>query len=253
MAILAAVLVAANIAFLVWKSASALVRDDPLAELPRTMLWAWERPEDLSFLDCEQVGVAYLAETVVLDERRVGYRPRLQPLEVPDGCRMVAVVRIEAGRAKLSEEQVPAVVERLVAVAKTEGLAAIQIDFDALASQRAFYRELLTRLRPLLPENCKLTITALASWCLRDGWIADLPIDDAVPMLFQMGTDQGEVTRHLSRGDDFRVDACRSSLGISTDEPLPPGPAGRRIYIFHPEAWSPEALSDILKRMGALR
>ncbi|MCP5111730.1 MAG: DUF3142 domain-containing protein, partial [bacterium] len=195
----------------------------------------------------------YLAETVVLDEKRAGNRPRLQPLEVPDGCQIVAVVRIEAGRAKLSEEQIPAVLERLVSVAKTERLTAIQIDFDALASQRAFYRELLTQLRPRLPENCRLTITALASWCLRDGWIADLPVDDAVPMLFQMGTDHGEVTRRLSRGDDFRVDACRSSLGISTDEPLPPGPAGRRLFIFHPEAWSPGAVSDILKRTGALR
>ncbi|MCP5113196.1 MAG: DUF3142 domain-containing protein, partial [bacterium] len=213
----------------------------------------WERPEDLSFLDCDAVGVAYLAETVILDGRRAGYRPRLQPLKVPDGCPMVAVVRIEAGRARLSKSLVPAVVERLVGVAETGGVSVIQIDFDALASQRDFYRELLVQLKPRLPGGCKLTITALASWCLGDTWIAGLSIDDAVPMLFQMGTDHRDVVRHLARGDDFRVDLCRSSLGLSTDEILPPAPTGRRLFVFHPKPWSAEAVSGILKRTKALR
>ncbi|MCP5111607.1 MAG: hypothetical protein GY953_12310, partial [bacterium] len=101
MAILAGVLVLGNLVFWGWRLATSPFLD-PLPELPKNMLWAWERPEDLSFLDCDAIGVAYLAETVILDGRRAGYRPRLQPLKVPDGCPMVAVVRIEAGRARLS-------------------------------------------------------------------------------------------------------------------------------------------------------
>ena len=35
-------------------------------ELPRVILWAWERPTDLHFIDPRQVGVAFLAQTVLL-------------------------------------------------------------------------------------------------------------------------------------------------------------------------------------------
>jgi hypothetical protein len=52
-------------------------------------------------------------------------------------------------------------------------------------------------------------------------------------MLFRMGA--GE-TYHS--GDDFRPGVCRSSVGISTDEPLVEVPRGRRVYIFHPRSWS---------------
>ncbi len=72
-------------------------------------------------------------------------------------------------------------------------------------------------------------------------------------MLFQMGTDHRDVVRHLARADDFRADLCRSSLGLSTEEDLPPAPAGRRLFVFHPKPWSAEAVSDILKRTKALR
>lgn len=33
---------------------------------PRTVLWAWERPEDLKALDPDRVAVAFLAQTLVL-------------------------------------------------------------------------------------------------------------------------------------------------------------------------------------------
>jgi hypothetical protein len=39
-------------------------------QLPAVMLWAWERPEDLSGIDSSRVGVAFLACTVFLGEWR---------------------------------------------------------------------------------------------------------------------------------------------------------------------------------------
>lgn len=76
--------------------------------LPPVILWAWERPEDLTFLDPERVGVAFLAQTLLLQNEDVVFRPRLQPLRVSPKTKLIAVTRIESTkttgeRAALSE------------------------------------------------------------------------------------------------------------------------------------------------------
>jgi hypothetical protein len=67
-----------------------------MGRMPHVMLWAREQREDLSFIDPQKVGVAYLAGTLHLHGDRVVMRPRLQPLIVPRDSTVVAVVRIEA-------------------------------------------------------------------------------------------------------------------------------------------------------------
>src|SRR5437660_377160 len=67
-------------------------------QVPRLILWAWERPSDLSFIDPNEVGVAFLARTIYLRGDRVIARPRLQPLNVPQGTVLTAVARIETDR-----------------------------------------------------------------------------------------------------------------------------------------------------------
>jgi hypothetical protein len=129
------------------------------------------------------------------------------------------------------------------------GLEGIQIDFDAVVSQREFYRALVNR----LAEVHKPSITALASWCLDDPWIKDLPLIDAVPMLFQMGPDDRRIRSMLKAGRDFSLGICRSSLGIGTDEPLPRIPSGRRIYLFHQRPWTLGEFKDILGTMQVRR
>src|SRR5580693_3837629 len=75
-------------------------RADPLAGFPRVFVWAWERPEDLTWLDARAVGVAYLARTVCPRKDGVSVRPRMQPLRVPPNTVLMAVVRVESnGRA----------------------------------------------------------------------------------------------------------------------------------------------------------
>ena len=212
------------------------------------MVWAWERPERLEFLDPDRVGVAYLARTLALDGDRLVVRPRLQPLRVSPGTLVVAVVRIEERTFRpsgLSEDLRRTTAAAIVELGHTPGLAGVQIDFDARVSQRPFYRALLIELRERLPASVRLSINALASWCLADTWLRGLPIDDAVPMLFRMGLEDPQVRAHLASGGDFRNRACRHSVGISTDEPRPPVPAGRRVYIFSPRVWSPSTFATI--------
>jgi uncharacterized protein DUF3142 len=207
---------------------------DPLPEFPRIMLWAWERPEKLDFIDPREAGVAFLARTISVRGRVVAVRPRLQPLVVAPGTALMAVVRIESRDPDPS--RCVEVVHAILDATQLPGVRALQIDYDATASERDFYRAVLGDLRRVLPGSMPLSITALASWCQHDGWIAGLPVAEAVPMLFRMGREP------YRAGMQFRPDVCRASVGISTDEPLVSIPRGRRIYIFHPRSWSPGEL-----------
>src|ERR1051326_6650488 len=69
---------------------------DPLPGFPRVMVWAWERPEKLDFINPRETGVAFLARTIFLHGSGATVRPRLQPLVVAPGTALMAVVRIES-------------------------------------------------------------------------------------------------------------------------------------------------------------
>jgi hypothetical protein len=219
---------------------------------PKLVLWAWERPEDLSFIDPNEIAVAYLAGTIRLRGGAVEAAPRLQPLRVPPKTRVSAVVRIESAAGastQLTPTQREQAVSAIMWMTNRPATVGTQIDFDARLSERAFYGDLLRDLRRRLPAGMPLSITALASWCLEDDWIAGLPIYEAVPMLFRMGPGDAEVRRRLRRGQDFTDPACRLSAGVSTDEPLPRLRYGRRVYIFHPRSWTAAAAANILREV----
>jgi len=224
---------------------------DPLSSFPHIILWAWERPEVLDFIDPDAVGVAFLAGTLYLSDEYVSVRPRLQPLSVPHGTKLMAVVRIEADRLRpptLTARERERAAAIIAEVSRLSGIAALQVDFDASVSQRRFYRDVLQELRRQLPDSLPLSMTALASWCIYDDWLAGLPVDEAVPMLFRMDADDRRVRRYVA-GEDFRPALCRQSLGIATDEPRPKFPANRRLYIFHPQPWQPDAVQRVLEEI----
>ena len=218
-------------------------RPDPLPGFPRVFVWAWERPEDLYWLDPRTTGVAFLARTVCLKDDAVGVRPRMQPLRVPPGTVLMAVVRVETGGRAAHADPAP-MAEAIADGAAIPNVRALQVDFDAVASERGFYRAVLDDVRGRLPAGIPLSITALASWCESDNWLSGLPVAEAVPMLFRMGPD------HYSPGSDFRNPLCRSSVGISTDELPARIPSGRRVYVFDPRAWSEEHLQAVLRKVN---
>jgi hypothetical protein len=225
--------------------------------VPALMLWAWERPEDLRFLDPERAGVAFLAGTVRLGPKGMTFKPRMQPLRISPQTKLVAVVRIEtavrdsaaaglgAAGTGLDSSLAQKVAAEIARAADGPQVVAAQVDFDATVSERAFYREVLVELRQRLPAGVPISITALASWCIGDPWLAGLPVDEAVPMLFRMGTGQGEVSSFLRSGKDFREPVCRGSLGVSLDEPWTQLAAGRRVYVFSPTPWMKQSFQEL--------
>jgi len=213
---------------------------DPLPGFPRIVLWAWERPEDLRFVKPETAGIAFLARTVWLDPQHVASRPRLQPLRYAQGAALMAVVRLEsAGHGLPSRADV---IREIQPAAAIPGVRALQIDFDARASEREWYRALLNDLRAALPPDKPLLMTALASWCESDDWLRGLPVTEATPMLFRMGGDD------RVRSMDFKLPLCASSLGLATDELPAQAPAGRRLYFFYPHSWTPQAYEAVVSQ-----
>jgi hypothetical protein len=233
-------------ALLLCSSCQTTPRRDRIVEnkFPQVILWAWERPEDLQFIDPNKFGVAFLAQTLTLQGEQVIFRPRRQPLKVAPNTKLIAVTRVESRKttsrgASLSlaqREEVVALVKRTL---ELENVAAIQIDFDAVTSERAFYRELLQDLRRELPDNVPLSMTALASFCLGDPWLKDLPVDEAVPMMFRMGKDNDSIRGFLAAGKDFRDPLCRRSYGVAVDEPVAMNfDRARRLYVFNTHSWT---------------
>ncbi len=228
------------------RAAAAATRSD---QMPRVILWAWERPVDLRFINPGETGVAFLARTIQLNANEVVVRRRLQPLELPDGARVIAVARIETDSKRtpeLSNQQTEKLAAAIAEMAQLPNVSHIQIDFDATRSERGFYRNVILAVRQRVPASVGLSITALASWCTDDDWISDLPIDEAVPMLFRMGPDRVAIRNRLASGEEFAVRPCRSSYGISTDEALPNLSPARRLYVFNPDSWTENSVRALM-------
>lgn len=223
-------------------------------DFPHIILWAWERPEDLEFIDSQRFGVAFLAQTLILKGDEVIFNPRHQPLKVSPQTRLIAVTRIESQtttgeRATLSPAQNARLMALILKTVQLTNVRAIQIDFDAAKSEREFYRGVLGALRKQLPDNVPLSMTALASFCLGDRWLEDVAVDEVVPMIFRMGTDDGPIKTFLAAGNDFNEPICRKSYGIALDEPLQMKlDSSRRIYVFNVRAWSEKDLTALQER-----
>ena len=223
---------------------------------PHVILWAWERPEDLKSIDVNHFAVAFLAQTLVLKGEDVFVNPRHQPLDVSPETKLIAVTRIESQKqtgqpAALNDAQKQKAISLLLRTCELRNVSAIQVDFDAALSERDFYRALLRELRAQLPDSIPLSITALASFCVGDRWLDELPVDEAVPMIFRMGADDRTIKNLLVSGEDFREPLCQRSYGIALDEPLEfKFKPDRRIYVFNDHSWTPADADSIVFRIS---
>jgi hypothetical protein len=251
-----ATFVLASMAFAFSKVTSVIDRrntsatDARLNRLPAVMLWAWERPTDLRFIDPKKAGVAFLARSIRLRSTEVIVRPRLQPLTLPEGATVIAVARVETDpvdKPELSDSQRHKLAGEIAEMARLPNVSHLQIDFDATVSERKFYRDVIVEVRRRLPDTTSLSITALASWCTYDNWLSDLPIDEAVPMLFRMAGDGKQIANRLDAGEDFIAPPCRFSYGVSTDEPRTNLSLARRLYVFNPDPWTEGSVRAILE------
>ena len=203
-------------------------------------LWVWQRGEDLSFIDPAATKIGLWVATITWREQRLDVDARAVPVLYPAGTEILPVIRVEAdgGFDTAAAEAVGAEIRNLVAPLHATEL---QLDFDATVSQRDSYRRLLEHVRVRLPDH-RLSITALASWCFGDPWIADLPIDAAVPMYYRMGPDAGQIRHYLSARVQTPATICKDNAGYSLDEPDVPSIAAKRVFVFNPGAWNEQSV-----------
>jgi hypothetical protein len=237
--------------FLRWAPLCAalfLLGADMVPLRPAPVLWAWQRPEDLRFAGPDVV-VAGLAGTITLAGDRVLAAPRRQPLLTAPGQQRIAVIHVEIARQLplvWSDVQRRTAAAAALAFAGQANAAEIQLDFEIRASERRILLDLAGDLRAGLGPNRRLSMTALASWCDTEHWLARAPVDEIVPMLFRMGPRGDGLKRRLAEGGDFREARCRSAVGIATDTPPAGLPPGRRLYIFDPQPWRAADVATIL-------
>jgi len=232
-----------------------------VASPPARMLWAWERPEDLRFIDAKTTGVAYLVATIKLRGGAVICINRHQPLRVPPGTYMMPVVRIESDgtldSSRTTEiEKIAAIIPRFL----TPRVRGFQFDFDARKSERGWYKNFLMKMRETLPADLYLSMTSIASWCLGDDWINGnkLPVDEVVPMFFELGADTRQIGVLLDNGNTFghtfqsigisdKDMAINKRLGKFVTGILKPTP---RLYMFSRKPWNQQKVQMLVQEVN---
>jgi hypothetical protein len=222
--------------------------------MPHLMLWVWEHPTSLSYINTHQIGVATLIATCDLQENINCYL-RHQPLLIPPNTYQLAVIRLQTislDTSYLNSAYAALLAQKILEIYKTHSYRGLQIDFDATPSLRAFYQQLLLDLRKGLSKHESLSITALASWCTTDRWMenANLPIDYAVPMLYDLDPRISMRLRfqnyYLYRFTQLSP-ICRKAIGLATYEPWQPVlKTSAPVFVFTKGSWQSGEVSKAI-------
>ncbi len=215
---------------------------------PQLVLWSWQRQDNLSFVKKSTL-IAPLIGTISINRNGLHVSPRSNPLTLDPSTRLIPVVRLEINpRSSVNEQTLEKIIFHILALTQPCKSKELQIDFDATVSQRPFYEKLLTQLRKTLP-NTKLSITALASWCLSDPWIEKLPIDYAVPMVYNLGEDERSIKRFILNTKQWKSGKCCGYIGLHQKKLFMKIPKGWTVFVFNDEAWTLESYENLLKEI----
>ncbi|MBU6452878.1 MAG: DUF3142 domain-containing protein [Cyanobacteria bacterium REEB67] len=232
---------------------------------PAVVFWSWQHNDDLASIDKNDTGVSYFVGRIVIDSLRqpgspLAFERSLSPLSAPVGVYREAALRIEIKKleAKCADEIARTLAQMVIreALKGPVRVDSIQIDFDAARDQRAFYKSFIVELRKRLPVDMHLSITALASWCLGDNWLAqaDLPVDMVVPMFFSMGPASDAIKMRINkRGLPPATLAGQIAPGFSLNEPAVIAAFGSRlkdfktVYLFSSSGWNKMRVDKVKK------
>lgn len=193
-----------------------------LISLPSQMLWAWQRPEDLRGLP-RDIGVAYVATSITIEGETATVLARQHSLLLAPAIARVPVVHVDASwraPAALNARQQQTIVDAVLSAVALSNTKVVQLDFEVRRSQRQFLSDVVIATRQQLPPDVALSMTALASWCAGDNWLAKLPADEVVPMAFRMAAGDTEIRALLAKYGRLQPTHCQTAIGTATDEPL---------------------------------
>jgi len=183
---------------------------DPLPGFPSVFLWAWEEPENLQFLDPHSTGIAFLARTVILHDGSVTVRPRLEPMRYPTGAVLMAVVRVEAGRAEL-----PSTESTAAAVADAAAIFNRQLPLALLKQAAA---------SPQLPPNVRGELATVVY--VRSAMMQPQPRFDDIYRILKSPGMREHVNSGFQRSEGMaQIDDYRDNWWCAIKEQSPAAPA----------------------------
>lgn len=231
---------------------------------PAPVFWSWYHDDDLR---SAPGAVAMLIDRIVVDGESFKHHRRLNKLQTRAGAPITAVVRLEVKKlpsALKQEESVDNLSKSIINLTfgagrkKVEGL---QIDFDARSDERAFYKQLLVRLKKSMPACTELSMTALASWVTGDNWLSSDSwlsgkngVSEVVPMFFSMGQGESASLQALKNTSTLESPVKLKSIGLSIDEKSAPAILlskngfrnFHRVYFFSSRGWNKQTVEQAL-------
>lgn len=186
---------------------------------------------------------AVLADTLLFAGERIETRHRLRSLWLPPRSSVTPVIHVHQDAAlppRLGARHAEAIAVAIDKAAQRSTSHWVQLDFEALDSQQAFYVALVKRLRARLPATIKLSLTMRAAWCDKPALLASLEADEVVPMFFRMGALASDYRERLiGRPESFDLRCRQVAVGFARQEALPQTVAARyqRRYWFNYRNW----------------
>jgi hypothetical protein len=213
----------------------------------RIYLYAWERQEDLSFLEnYENVGIAIFALQIDLYNDRIVSHGRTTSVVAPPGKKTVPVIRVDIkeDRPIFSEKAL----KLISGICNRSLWRECQIDFDFKESQKAFYTAFVGQMATLLDKDVVLTATALPSYCYQGDFFSTIPVAYVVPLLIDVGADSGYLRGKTK--SPFKGKKCERAVGVSTYQGVYSSFlfSNKEVYLFSNTAWTKERFEQEVKK-----
>jgi len=211
----------------------------PVVACATDIPWVWhssgppERAQEL----------AVLLDHLQLSGDAIEVRQRKRLLIVDKSTCVTPVVHVQSNLSRmprLGSHQTDAIRNAVKAAAARSTSGWVQLDFEALESQRPYYFGLVAALRRDLPASIKLSVTILASWCEEKGLLDKLTADEVVPMFFRMGMTAEDYQHRLQHTPERFDSRCRQQAAGFAIQEAPPAAVQQRYarrYWFNFRNW----------------
>ncbi|MFZ6734966.1 hypothetical protein ACO0LG_23805 [Undibacterium sp. Ji42W] len=206
--------------------------------------WVWH--SSAAPADAKQIGL--LLDHLVISSTGIKLRRRMNRLVVAPGVQVTPVVHVQVDLAAtpvLGQQHTDAINKAMLAAARRSSTGWIQLDFEAMESQKPYYLELVNGLKKSLPANIKLSVTTMAAWCSEPELLARIKADEIVPMFFKMGSNASRYQDRLIYHPEQLAPQCRDqAIGFSVQETPSSNVHQRyqRRYWFNDKNWHVDAV-----------
>ncbi len=187
------------------------------------IFWIWHDSDTPALRPGQELAV--LQQHYVFSANGTRLRQRMKPLHIPPGTKVTPVVHAQLASLPvppLGPAEAQTLLKAVLKASQKSNSGWVQFDFEVPPSQRAFYLALVRQMRAQLPARIKLSVSALASWCLEEAFVAQIAADEVVPMLFALGQPAESGHKQFLLQQQRLAPACRQqAIGFARQDTPP--------------------------------